>query len=482
MRNWTLLSGRLTCFETIYVSLKNIFVDEEEDANNNDKHNKEYYENFLKFLTKLGISRYNKQKLNTCRQQLIDSNKKKQSFKYSILEDIQDSSPNLALAKICNEKELNRQQQKSNSHSQGDSPQLQSLNINPVRQQKLEMGKEYLKKSGFSSDFGKPNDYPLTYNNEDGGGIIAKCFVESFTEIKDPIPPKEFLMRSYNSNTEENNIGQQSHNKTKSNDLLHYHNNQKHKAKKPSLEDQYLQYTQSYEEIGKANQDKMKRSKTLNLSNQSPEKLNNNDNDGNMIIGQESKSSKNKNVIIENLYFSDSKSNSGTPGSNHPSHPYFEDENHLYNFLDFKEIFCFEDALPIRSTAFSPNGDFFAVGSNSGVMRIFSLGDILKGFKHPSERGQTQTSNIDKGKRNSEEHMRLELKNFCEKPIYSQEWSENGKFIATGGMDKYVKILPIDVDNDDFVHHKHDDSIILKGHEGTIRTVYIFLIKNNSYV
>ena len=43
------------------------------------------------------------------------------------------------------------------------------------------------------------------------------------------------------------------------------------------------------------------------------------------------------------------------------------------------EIFCDIDELPIRAASFSPDGAFFAVGTNSKRLSIYSIENILNG-------------------------------------------------------------------------------------------------------
>jgi WD40 repeat protein len=74
--------------------------------------------------------------------------------------------------------------------------------------------------------------------------------------------------------------------------------------------------------------------------------------------------------------------------------------------------------------------------------------------------------------------LRVKIEKYHDKPIYSIDWSENGKMICSGSMDKSVKVMPISKDEDGNIVYSQDETILLKGHKGMVRTVGLFFIKD----
>ena len=94
--------------------------------------------------------------------------------------------------------------------------------------------------------------------------------------------------------------------------------------------------------------------------------------------------------------------------------------------------------------------------------------------------GNSMSENVEQGKgqMGSEESnmLRVKIEKYHDKPIYSIDWSENGKMICSGSMDKSLKLMPINKDEDGNIIYSQDETILLKGHKGMVRTVRNFLL------
>lgn len=55
-------------------------------------------------------------------------------------------------------------------------------------------------------------------------------------------------------------------------------------------------------------------------------------------------------------------------------------QNPLFNLNDMVEIFSDFDELPIRAGCFSPDGEYFCVGSNSKKLTIYSVESAINSF------------------------------------------------------------------------------------------------------
>jgi WD40 repeat protein len=47
---------------------------------------------------------------------------------------------------------------------------------------------------------------------------------------------------------------------------------------------------------------------------------------------------------------------------------------------DFNVIYEGSDTLPIRAASFSPDGQYLTVGSNSRIMNVYSLENIIQNY------------------------------------------------------------------------------------------------------
>ncbi|CAF1139283.1 unnamed protein product [Rotaria sp. Silwood1] len=118
----------------------------------------------------------------------------------------------------------------------------------------------------------------------------------------------------------------------------------------------------------------------------------------------------------------------------------------------FIPLVSIEDVQAIRSVDIHPSGKYFAVGSNSKMLRVCAYPDI-KNIRQDSIPNIAKVL-FQKGKH----HLGS---------IYCMGWSPSGKLIATGSNDKLIKILRLDMDRPD--DHSNNTEIELTHHNGTIR-------------
>lgn len=119
-----------------------------------------------------------------------------------------------------------------------------------------------------------------------------------------------------------------------------------------------------------------------------------------------------------------------------------------------------EDSHPIRTACFSPNGNFFGVGTNSRSLKLFSLKPLLNCIK---KKGNLK--NLDEGVR-----MIFEEKKHHEGSIYCLDWSPTGRLLATGSNDKMIKLMVIPgIETDEEIEDTME--LLVTGHNSTVRAV-----------
>ena len=93
-------------------------------------------------------------------------------------------------------------------------------------------------------------------------------------------------------------------------------------------------------------------------------------------------------------------------------------------------ISTIKDTNPIRAACFRPDGEYFAIGTNSKSLRIYSLKDILSLLEGSS----LETSMI-------EPPSVIERKKHHQGSIYCLDWNEKSSIIASGSFDKTIKLI-----------------------------------------
>ncbi|GAB1603063.1 WD repeat-containing protein 47-like isoform X4 [Argonauta hians] len=122
------------------------------------------------------------------------------------------------------------------------------------------------------------------------------------------------------------------------------------------------------------------------------------------------------------------------------------------NKLHYVPVTHLEDVQAVRTVAFHPSGLFYAVGSNSKVLRICSFPDI----QDIQQSHVTQPANV--VFKRAKHHKGS---------IYCVAWNCQGNVIATGSNDKSVKLTAFNFDT----CTAEGPEIELSHHDGTIRDV-----------
>jgi WD40 repeat protein len=130
-----------------------------------------------------------------------------------------------------------------------------------------------------------------------------------------------------------------------------------------------------------------------------------------------------------------------------------------YDFYDYDictltERKVISDTHPIRTSCFSPQGDFFSVGTNSKSVKIFYIKPALEKFNKKNVK------------------LVFEQKNHHMGSIYCLDWSVSGRLIASGSNDKVVKLMVIpDLEESFMLRDQETLELSITGHKGTVRTV-----------
>eukprot|EP00357_Protocruzia_adherens_P010867 CAMPEP_0115023134 /NCGR_PEP_ID=MMETSP0216-20121206/32147_1 /TAXON_ID=223996 /ORGANISM="Protocruzia adherens, Strain Boccale" /LENGTH=807 /DNA_ID=CAMNT_0002396315 /DNA_START=140 /DNA_END=2566 /DNA_ORIENTATION=- len=131
---------------------------------------------------------------------------------------------------------------------------------------------------------------------------------------------------------------------------------------------------------------------------------------------------------------------------------------------NLNEVGILNDMQPIRTSCFSPDGEFFVIGTNSKSVKICPLRDIMEKPYHPGD-GPHQIP------------VCFEQKNHHAGSIYCISWSGSGKLIATGSNDKHIKVLALpDLSADPT---QRGQTITLRGHHATVRAVAFNPVTDN---
>jgi WD40 repeat protein len=140
-------------------------------------------------------------------------------------------------------------------------------------------------------------------------------------------------------------------------------------------------------------------------------------------------------------------------------------EYYDYDITSLLERKVIQDTHPIRTSCFSPKGDFFALGTNSKSVKIFDM----KNLNLANMNMKKQSVNY----KSYEEDVKLifEQKNHHLGSIYCLDWSISGRLLATGSNDKLVKLMVIPDLEESNAKEQEILELTISGHRGTIRTV-----------
>ncbi|KAL4455394.1 hypothetical protein ABPG74_012546 [Tetrahymena malaccensis] len=127
-----------------------------------------------------------------------------------------------------------------------------------------------------------------------------------------------------------------------------------------------------------------------------------------------------------------------------------------YDYKELIEVCQIQDSQPIRTAQFSPDGEFFALGTNSKSIKCFSIKEIVKNYR------QNETS-----------LPVWEKKNHHDGSIYTIDWSKtigDKQFIATGSLDMTIKVIRVPTFQSENLE-KEFKTVTLNGHKGIVRTL-----------
>lgn len=138
------------------------------------------------------------------------------------------------------------------------------------------------------------------------------------------------------------------------------------------------------------------------------------------------------------------------------------------NTLSQKKVI--QDTNPIRTSCFSPKGDYFAIGTNSKSVKLFQMKPLLQRFKKNSYNFKDNNENTNLF--NDDIKLIFEQKNHHLGSIYCLDWSISGRLIASGSNDKLVKLMVIpDLEESYLLKDQETLELTISGHRGTIRSV-----------
>lgn len=491
---WTQLSGRLKCFEKIYKEVHNIF---EPHTNNNIN---DYYESFLKMVTKQGVN------LQSNKGLFYYPGNNQEQVKYSFLEDsILGNTGNLQPATIIKGKNqlltssgiqtlndqvfkeknpvgyMNKPYNKENfdqnlnaSHKQISNNELRSSNnYSQTLRSYNSNNEDYSKSRQMDNYLINKDEFREFYHNraKSNDDNVQNCGLARSSNILLKNDDTKVEMASLNSANTDN---AEKH--------IIYNKEVDMETKNQSNEFQ----SENIRNVGKHNLpgNRIKISKVLQENNIKTSQnepvfsvITSKDKERNVFqenSQEKIETNEEKTVVIENLYLSENCGmNTNRSNQNNEDNIMIQnqqlpavknsitEEEDLHKYENFKQIFCFQDSLPIRCTAFSPNGDFFSVGSNTGSLRVFCLSTILKNKKYEG------LNTLDR----SQAALKAEILDYSKKSIYTLDYSENGKFIASGGLDLSVRVISIQNDEDNKIAYDNRETVVMNGHEGVVRSI-----------
>ena len=117
----------------------------------------------------------------------------------------------------------------------------------------------------------------------------------------------------------------------------------------------------------------------------------------------------------------------------------------------FVPLVSMEDVQAIRAVDVHPSGRYFAVGSNSKMLRVCAYPELKPRAK--DFLAQPAKVLLKKGKHH-------------QGSLYCIGWSPSGRLLATGSNDKLIKVLRLDMDRPDELSNSE---IELTPHNGTVR-------------
>lgn len=145
-----------------------------------------------------------------------------------------------------------------------------------------------------------------------------------------------------------------------------------------------------------------------------------------------------------------------TTQSNSPSRAEYETSKLANNIIqEYKPIHKIRDELPVRAARFHPNGEVYAIGSNTKALRLFAY-PTPEQFKHFSGEFEAQ-----------EPELIFTFLKIHRGSIYCVAFNDDGSLIATGSNDQTIHV----------VRYNHEKQLPeanesqLTMHSGTVRDI-----------
>jgi WD40 repeat protein len=143
-----------------------------------------------------------------------------------------------------------------------------------------------------------------------------------------------------------------------------------------------------------------------------------------------------------------------------------------YDICTLTERKVITDTHPIRTSCFSPQGDYFSVGTNSKSVKIFYIKPALEKFNKKNSYNFKSHAKTSKSTTLEDIKLVFEQKNHHMGSIYCLDWSVSGRLIASGSNDKIVKLMVIpDLEESYMLKDQDTLELAITGHKGTVRTV-----------
>jgi WD40 repeat protein len=263
-------------------------------------------------------------------------------------------------------------------------------------------------------------------------------------------------------------------------DDLHSQNAQHLQSSRTEVRDRGNKYYISQEQITNSNNNRenISNNNYLNLQNSGTKKSTSNQPNNNNLKYQQNKYSDFNEVNVENSQNLTASQNLFNYNANAldelDEEEYYmkcQYEYYDYDITTLSQKKVIQDTNPIRTSCFSPKGDYFAIGTNSKSVKLFQMKPLLQRFNKKNSYN-FKDNNENSHLINDDIKLIFEQKNHHLGSIYCLDWSISGRLIASGSNDKLVKLMVIpDLEESYLLKDQESLELTISGHRGTIRSV-----------
>jgi len=123
------------------------------------------------------------------------------------------------------------------------------------------------------------------------------------------------------------------------------------------------------------------------------------------------------------------------------------------NLKDWSGSLLLRESHPIRAVSFSPDGQYFALGTNNKVMTVLNA---------PYSTGSRQLPKTEVLLQRSDHHRGS---------VYCLSWDSSSALIATGSNDKCIKVCKLHPTERGQLDCQVEEDVVLRHHNGTIRSL-----------